>query len=71
MKKKIFAIVIILLVALAGTTFWWFETQNIETLWDGTYKGEKLNPGVYVYYFEGHCLDNKPFTKTGNITLLK
>lgn len=31
MKKKIFAIVIILLVALAGTAFWWFETQDIET----------------------------------------
>ncbi len=48
-----------------------FETKNIDTLWDGTYRGEKLNPGVYVYYFEGHCLDNKLFTKTGNITLLK
>jgi len=48
-----------------------FETNNIETLWDGTFKGQKLNPGVYVYYFEGHCLDNKPFTKTGNVTLLK
>ena len=48
-----------------------FETRNIETLWDGTFKGEKLNPGVYIYYFEGHCLDNKPFTRTGNITLLK
>jgi gliding motility-associated-like protein len=48
-----------------------FETKDIETLWDGTFRGEKLNPGVFVYYFEGHCLDNKLFTKTGNITLLK
>jgi gliding motility-associated-like protein len=48
-----------------------FETKNVETLWDGTFRGEKLNPGVYVYYFEGHCLDDKLFTKTGNITILK
>jgi len=31
MKKKIFAIVIILLVALAGTTLWWLKSQEVET----------------------------------------
>ena len=32
MKKKLFALVIVLLVAaLAGTAFWWYQKQNVET----------------------------------------
>ena len=48
-----------------------FETDNIENRWDGTFRGQQLNPGVYVYYLEGHCLDDNKFTLTGNITILK
>ncbi len=48
-----------------------FETYDIDQRWDGTFKGKRTNPGVYIYYMEGRCLDNEPFTKTGNITVLK
>jgi len=48
-----------------------YETNDIEKHWDGTFRGKPLNPGVYIYYMEGLCLDNAPFTKTGNITILK
>jgi len=49
-----------------------FETNDITgDLWDGTFRGQALSPGVYVYYLEGTCLNNKPFTVTGNVTVLK
>ena len=48
-----------------------YETNDISIYWDGTFKGQSLNPGVYIYYMEGLCLDNEEFTKTGNVTILK
>jgi gliding motility-associated-like protein len=48
-----------------------YETEDISIFWDGTFKGQHLNPGVYIYYLEGLCLDDEAFTKTGNITILK
>ena len=48
-----------------------YETNNIDSHWDGTFRGSKLNPGVYVYYIEGHCLDDEVFMLTGNVTILK
>ena len=48
-----------------------FETNDINKTWDGTYRGKVLNPGVYIYYIEGVCLDDEDFTKTGNITVLR
>ena len=49
-----------------------FETTEIDKEhWDGTFRGVKLNPGVYVYYLEGFCLNEKPFFKKGNITIIR
>ena len=48
-----------------------YETNDISKYWNGTFKGQGLNPGVYIYYLEGLCLDNEAFTKTGNVTILK
>ena len=48
-----------------------YHTQNILDYWDGTFRGTPLNPGVYVYYVEGICLNGDNFTKTGNVTILK
>ena len=48
-----------------------FETENINDRWDGTFRGKELNPGVYVYYIEGLCLNGDTFTQTGNVTILK
>ncbi|MEO1624042.1 MAG: gliding motility-associated C-terminal domain-containing protein, partial [Bacteroidota bacterium] len=48
-----------------------YETNDITKQWDGTFRGKTLNPGVYVYYLEGTCLDNEAFTLIGNITVLR
>ena len=38
-----------------------FETSDIGSdKWDGTFRGKPLNPGVYVYYLEGTCLNDQP-----------
>jgi gliding motility-associated-like protein len=48
-----------------------FETTDQSVGWDGTYKGEQMNTGVYVYRLEGRTFDNKSFSSKGNITLIR
>lgn len=38
-----------------------FETTTPGKGWDGTYKGKKVNPGVFVYYVESVCFNNEKF----------
>ncbi|MEL6923218.1 MAG: gliding motility-associated C-terminal domain-containing protein, partial [Bacteroidota bacterium] len=47
-----------------------YETNDITKKWDGTFRGQPLNPGVYVYYIVGVCLDEEVFIKVGNVTLI-
>lgn len=46
-----------------------FETTDQSVCWDGTYRGQRLDPGVYVYYIEGTRLTGLPVKISGNITL--
>lgn len=39
--------------------------------WDGTYKGQKLNPDVYVYMVEVQCENTTTLVYKGNVTLIK
>jgi len=48
-----------------------FETDDINTGWDGTFKGQNMNSGVYVYYVEAICIDGKETLKKGNVTLIR
>ncbi|MGV6862331.1 MAG: DUF7948 domain-containing protein [Putridiphycobacter sp.] len=48
-----------------------FETQDQSIGWDGTYKGEPLDPDVYVYHLKVICVDGQENLIKGNITLLK
>jgi len=48
-----------------------FESNSVNSGWDGKFKGEYCQPGVYVYYFKGQCLNEKYFEKKGNITLIR
>jgi len=48
-----------------------FETRDITNGWDGTYKGEKLSPAVFVYYIDAVCIDKQRLQKKGNISLLR
>jgi gliding motility-associated-like protein len=48
-----------------------FETTDITKGWDGTYRGEALPPGVFVYHLKAVCWDGSTYEKKGNVTLLK
>ena len=48
-----------------------FETSNIDEGWDGRLNGQPQPMGVYVYMIEATTASGKPFTKTGNVTLIR
>lgn len=48
-----------------------FGTNNEYEGWDGTYKGNEISPGVYVFYTEIELLDGTRRTITGDITLVR
>ena len=48
-----------------------FETSDKDYGWDGTFRGKPMDTGVFVYSVDGITIDRKPFTKKGNITLLR
>ncbi|WP_256003688.1 Ig-like domain-containing protein [Pedobacter deserti] len=48
-----------------------FESQHIQTGWDGTYKGVLQPNGVYVYYLDVQFNDGSKQTRKGTITLLR
>jgi len=48
-----------------------FESTDPQYGWDGTFRGELLEPAVYDYYIEIRCYNELQFFKKGNITLLR
>ncbi len=48
-----------------------FETTSLTDSWDGTFRGQKLDTGVFVYKAEGVSIDGKEFKTKGNITLIR
>ena len=46
-----------------------FETNNSGSCWDGMFRGQKANPGNYVYYISANTSCG-PIVKKGNILLL-
>ncbi|MCW3078527.1 MAG: hypothetical protein JWO32_3136 [Bacteroidetes bacterium] len=48
-----------------------FETNDKSIGWDGTYKGELLNTGVFVFRLEGKTYDGKGYSMKGNVTLVR
>lgn len=48
-----------------------FESNNYESGWDGTYKGEPQVPGVYTYSVEVEYLNGKKKSKKGSVTLIR
>ncbi len=47
-----------------------FETNKLSEGWDGYYKGELCNQGVYIWKVEGKFSTGQPFMKMGDVTLL-
>lgn len=48
-----------------------FESTDQNSGWDGTFKGELLDPDVYVYHLRVVCIDGQENLIKGNITLLR
>ena len=48
-----------------------FYSSDISKKWDGTFKGAKLNPQVFDFYFELKCVGEKVLFHKGNITLIR
>lgn len=48
-----------------------FETRDPMIGWDGTFRGELLDPAVFDYYLEILCYNEMQFFAKGNITLLR
>ncbi|MBO4645982.1 MAG: gliding motility-associated C-terminal domain-containing protein [Bacteroidales bacterium] len=47
-----------------------FTTTDMTAGWDGKFRGELCEPGVYYYYLQVTCIGQKTFFKKGNVTLL-
>jgi len=48
-----------------------FESNDVNTGWDGTFKGEPMNTGTYIYYLQATLFDGTTINKKGNITLVR
>lgn len=48
-----------------------FETTDQNQGWDGTFNGELMNTGVFVYRLEGKGYDGKGYSFKGNVTLIR
>ena len=48
-----------------------FETNQQAIGWDGTYKEDLVDPGVFVYHLEVTCIDGQEYFKKGNVTVIR
>ncbi len=48
-----------------------FESNDINIGWDGYFKGQLSKSGVYIWKVRGKYRNGEPFTKMGDVTLLK
>ncbi len=48
-----------------------FQTDDPSFGWDGTFRGQKLNPAVFVYYAEVTFIDGVTLLYKGDVTLMK
>jgi hypothetical protein len=48
-----------------------FESNDINTGWDGYHKGQLCEAGVYIWKVRGTYKNGEPFVKMGDVTLLK
>lgn len=48
-----------------------YEGNDINSGWGGDYRGEKAQPGVYVYVMQAQCANGFTIDKKGSFTLLR
>src|SRR5690554_4052846 len=48
-----------------------FETNDVNECWDGTFRGELVNTGTYIFKLNGVRSDGSNFEESGNINLVR
>jgi gliding motility-associated-like protein len=48
-----------------------FSTSDLNTGWDGKYKGVEQKVGTYIYYVIAKCITGQPINMQGNFELIK
>lgn len=48
-----------------------FESNDVNSGWDGYNKGQLCDPGVYIWKVRGKFRNGEPFIKMGDVTLLQ
>jgi PKD repeat protein len=48
-----------------------FESSDVSLGWDGYLNGQLCEPGVYIWKVRGNFRNGEPFTKMGDVTLLR
>jgi PKD repeat protein len=48
-----------------------FESNDINWGWDGYFKGQLCEPGVYIWKVRGTYKNGEPFVKMGDVTILR
>ena len=48
-----------------------FESDDVNNGWDGTFNGQEMNTGVFVYYINLELFNGEKIQKQGNITLVR
>ena len=48
-----------------------FESNDINVGWDGYFKGQLSEPGVYIWKVRGSFLNGEPFIQMGDVIILK
>jgi gliding motility-associated-like protein len=48
-----------------------YESQSLDECWDGTYLGQAMNAGVFVYQLEAKLITGEKISRQGNITLMR
>jgi gliding motility-associated-like protein len=53
--------------------YFWDAPVSVDqwTGWDGTHNGERMNPGVFVYYLEVVLASGEKVFKKGDLTLIR
>jgi gliding motility-associated-like protein len=48
-----------------------FRTQSLSTGWDGSYKGQQMPAGTYVWMIQGTDYRGKVFNRRGTVTIVR
>jgi gliding motility-associated-like protein len=48
-----------------------FESTSISDGWDGSFRGEPMNTGIYVWYVKAELYNNTTVSKKGDVSLIR